>query len=161
MEEDSREDIPGSIVFPEDLLREVRVPKHQPGAYTDAEKKAIFLKYCRAEGLRFASDVQNIGHQKELLIRDKGLRPVAEVTSFAGVEEVVINKGVDILVGRSDRRAVETLFANFAHGLAVVVLNDINGRPRTIQPGKDEMPEIESRRNNTYRTLWEGIARRG
>ena len=161
MEGDGKEDIPGSIVFPEDLLREVRVPKHKSGAYTDAEKKVIFLKYCRAEGLRLASDVKNIGHPEEIVIRAEGLRRAAEVTSFADVKELVINKGVDILVGRSDRRAVETLFANFAHGFAVAVLNDVNGRSRTTQPRKDEMPEIEDKRNNTYRSLWQGIARRG
>lgn len=161
MEEDSKEDIPGSIVFPEDLLREVRVPKHQPGAYTDAEKRAIFLKYCRAEGLRLALDVRKIGHPKEIIIRDKGLRPAAEVTGFADVEELVVNKGVDILVGRSDRRAVETLLANFAHGFALTVINDINDRPRSTQPREDEMPEIKSKRTHTYRTLWQGIARRG
>ncbi len=42
MEGDINEDSPIAMIFPVDLLKEVRIPKHKSGAYTDAEKRAIF-----------------------------------------------------------------------------------------------------------------------
>lgn len=127
------------LAFPEERLKTVKIPEHKLNEYTDETKRAFFLKHCQDEGIRLGYETNDI----------------------KGAEESLINKATDIIVGRSDRQAVEFLFANFAHRFAISVINDRTGRPRSFEAKKEEMPEIKRRRQHTYRSLWQGVQRRG
>lgn len=137
-DQERKEDI-SPFPFPENLLRDTRLPKKLSGPFTKEEERAIFHDHCKREGIRLADEMKNI----------------------TDTEANILDKVTGILVGRQDRHAAEVLIANYSNRLAQNMVNDMRGRFRSEKVKKEDVQEVQRRRYHTYISLWREIAKRG